>query len=144
VRHFIQYHNTQRFGLPGEHQPGDPYWIATSKSPLRLPGNTIWLVMGEGTPRNYILYEVFMADWIEPASGVDFLYYIGGLKGLRLEPAIELNAIPWFRNMKRSLGNFSLGLTEITQTYASLLIPLARANSLDYVRAENMGWFGAE
>jgi hypothetical protein len=33
---------------------------------------------------------------------------------------------PWFQAMKRSLGNFSLGLTEITYTYAEYLLPLAR------------------
>jgi hypothetical protein len=139
VRHFIQYHNPQRYGPPGEHRPGEPFWIATSKNPRQLPGNIIWLVMGAGTPRVFTLYEVFVAGWVERSSDLDFLYHIGGYAGLRFEPAIELNAIPWFQEMKRSLGNFSLGLTEITRTYASRLVALARSNSPEFLQAEEKG-----
>ncbi len=101
-----------------------------------MPGNFVWVVLGEGTPREYVLFEVFVAEWIKPAEDVDFLYYIGGLRGLRFEPAILLNPIPWFQDMKRSLGSFSLGLTEITNTYARRLSALARANSSAFSEME--------
>jgi hypothetical protein len=141
VRHFIQYHNPQRYGPPGEHRPGEPFWIATNKNPRWLPGNAVWVVMGEGTPRVYTLFAVFAAGWVERTSDVDFLYHAGGLDGLRFDPEIELNPFPWFQEMKRSLGNFSLGLTEITHTYAPRLIALARGNSPAYLQAEARGWF---
>ncbi len=134
MRHFIQYHNPAKYGPPGEHGAGEPFWIATRKNPFKLPGNCVWVVLGEGTPREFVLFEVFIAEWIRPAEDVDFLYYIGGLRGLRFEPAILLNPIPWFQDMKRSLGSFSLGLTEITHTYAGRLDALARANSNEFCR----------
>ena len=136
MRHFIQYHNPQKYGPPGEHQPGEPFWIATSKNARQLPGNAVWVVMGQGTPRAYTLFEVFIAGWVEAAVDPDFFFHVGGYDGLRFEPAIELNLIPWFREMRRSLGNFSLGLTEITHTYAPRLSALARLNSAEYVRTE--------
>ncbi len=121
--------------------PGEPFWIATRKNPFRLPGSVIWVVLGEGTPRIYSLYEVFRASTVEASQDADFLYNIAGKLGIRFEPAIILNAIPWFQDMKRSLGNFSLGLTEITNSYAGRLIALARANSQEYCQAEENGWF---
>jgi hypothetical protein len=136
LRHFIQYHNPSKYGPPGDHTPGEPYWIATRKNPFRLPENCVWVVLGEGLPREYVLFEVFIAETIRPAEDVDFLYYIGGLQGLRFEPQILLNPIPWFQQMKRSLGNFSLGLTEITGSYAGRLIALAQANSQKYREME--------
>jgi hypothetical protein len=116
MRHYIQYHNPAKYGPPGEHTAGEAFWIATRKNPYRVPGNWVWVVLGEGTPRRYGLFEVFIAEWVESSRDVDFLFNIGGLKGIRFKPAIELNPIPWFQEMKRSLGNFSLGLTEITDT----------------------------
>jgi hypothetical protein len=141
MRHYIQYHNPQRYGPPEQHLPGNPFWIATRKNPYRLPGNTIWVVLGEGTPRTYSLYQVFIAGWVESSQDPDFLYNIGGYQGVRFEPLIELNPIPWFQAMKRSLGNFSLGLTEVTHSYAAYLISLAQANSSQYRQVEENGWF---
>ena len=132
MKHFIQYHNPERYGPPGQHSTGEPLWIATRKNPYRLPGNCIWVVLGEGVPRNYVLYEVFIAEWVKSSQDVDFLFNIGGHQGLRFEPAILLNPIPWFQDMKHSLGNFSLGLTEITHSYAGRLIALARSNSNEF------------
>jgi hypothetical protein len=132
MRHFIQYHNPQRYGPPGEHMPGEPFWIATRKNPYRLPGNGVWVVLGEGAPRTFVLYEFFIAEWVRSSQDADFLFNIGGARGLRFEPAILLNSIPWFQDMKHRLGNFSLGLTEITSSYAGRLVALAQANSSEF------------
>jgi hypothetical protein len=126
VLHFVQYHNPERYGPPGKPAPGEPFWIATSKPARRLPGSCVWLILGEGRPRRYSLYEVFIAGWVEPILEADFLYRIAGREGIHFDPPVEVTFYPWFQAMKRSLGNFSLGLTEITDTYARYLITLAR------------------
>ncbi len=130
--HFVQYHNPERYGPPGQPAPGKSFWIATSKPAGRLPGNFVWLVLGQGQPRDYYLYEVFIAGWVEPYVDADFLYRVAGLEGVRFDPPIEVTFYPWFQHMKRSLGNFSLGLTEVTHTYAQYLVSLARQESQEY------------
>lgn len=42
---------------------------------------------------------------------------------------LALASFPWFQSLKRRLGNFRLGLTEVTHTYAQDLITFARQQS---------------
>lgn len=125
MRHYIQYHNPDRYGPaqpPGE---DDFFYVRTRKNPVRLPGSCVWLVGGEGRPRRYYLRKVFLVDVFQPVDDPDFFYQIIGSQGHHFQPPLELTGYPWFEQMKRSLANFSLGLTEITHSYARYFISLA-------------------
>jgi hypothetical protein len=58
---------------------------------------------------------------------------------VRFKTPLELNGYPWFEQMTHHMANFSLGLTEITRTYARYFLSLARDLSPDYCRVEE-GW----
>jgi hypothetical protein len=64
-----------------------------------------------------------------------------GAQGVYFQPPLELTGNPWFEQMKHRLANFSLGLTEITDTYARYLLSLAQELSPAYRQAEEIGWF---
>ena len=134
MRHFVQYHNIERFGPVGENIEGELFAVMTRKRLQGLPGSRIWAFSGAGKPRAYFVYEVFATDWVLPVANPDFTYMIAGLKGMRFEPFLRVSGYPWFEQMRRSLANFSLGLTEITESYANYLVELAKAESEGYRR----------
>jgi hypothetical protein len=113
----------------------------TSKRPEKLPGNCIWLVSGESRPRRYFLRKVFIVDRWLPVQDPDFFYQLSGEQGVYFQPAIELTGYPWFEQMKHTLANFSLGLTDITKSYARDLVDIARHTSVEYQQAEENGLF---
>jgi hypothetical protein len=125
MRHYLQYHNPERYGPPQSTEAGEPFYVLTRKASGRqIAGSVIWLVVGEGHPRSFSLYKVFLADWVGPARDPDFVYRIQGNRGVRFDPPLELDGYPWFIDMKHHLANFSLGFTEITGSYARFLFEL--------------------
>ena len=73
---------------------------------------------------------------MEPTINSDFFYRVAGREGVRFDPPIEVTPYPWFQQMKRSLGNFSLGLTEVTHTYTQYWCRLARQTSPEFLLLE--------
>jgi hypothetical protein len=132
MRHYLQYHNSDRFGPAQLPREGEPFRIMTRKKPDRLPGSCVWLVGGEGRPRRYYLRKVFLVDGWQPVQDPDFTYQVTGSQGVYFLPPLELTGYPWFEHMKHHLANFSLGLTEITHTYARYFLALAQDLSPDY------------
>jgi hypothetical protein len=139
VRHYLQYHNPERFGPVQIPQEGEPFKIMTRKKPDRLPGSWVWLISGEGRPRRYFLSKVFLVDRWQPAQDPDFFYVVMGSQGISFQPPLELTGYPWFEQMKHRFANFSLGLTEITHSYASYLLSLAQDLSPAYRQAIERG-----
>jgi hypothetical protein len=132
MRHYLQYHNPERYGPPQAPKAGEPFYVLTRKAAgRRVAGSAIWLVVGEGRPRSYSLSKVFLADWVGPAGDPDFVHRIAGADGTLFEPPLLLDGYPWFLDMKYRLANFSLGFTEITNTYARYLIALAQQAGVD-------------
>jgi hypothetical protein len=140
MRHYIQYHNPERYGPVNQPAAGEPFWVATNKPAARLPGNCIWLVVGTGRPSRYYLYHVFQVEWVAAGGQADFHYRLAGRLGARFQPPLELNGLPWFEALKRRLANFSLGLTALTPAQAGCFISLARPASAAYRQAEAQGW----
>jgi len=140
VRHYVQYRLTARYGRPEPVKPEGLFSVHTSKPAGRLPGSQVWQIAGEGRPRQYYLYGVFVADWVLPTGGGPYRYKITGRHGVNFQPFLALNGYPWFERMRRSLANFSFGLTEITHTYAPYLLQLARQSSLEFCTWEASGW----
>ena len=116
----------------GEHSEGEPFAVMTRKRVRELPGSSLWAFSGVGRPREYFVYAVFRVDWAVPVVDPDFTYLISGIEGVRFEPVLRVSGYPWFEQMKRRLANFSLGLTEITESYAKYLVELARGESEQY------------
>lgn len=139
MRHFVQYHNQERFGAVGEPTEGEPFAVMTRKRVRGLLGSCLWAFSGAGRPREYFVYAAFRVDWAIPVADPDFTYQIAGMEGVRFEPVLRVSGYPWFEQMRRRLANFSLGLTEITESYANYLVELARGESERY-RQIFEGW----
>jgi hypothetical protein len=109
-KHFVQYHKTDEYG-----PPGNAFAIETDKSVDNLHGNTVWLISGEGSPKQYYLECNFVVSKIGAVGRADYpKYFARGEKGVRPRRRILLNDFPWFPELKKSLGVLrGLGLSEI-------------------------------
>ena len=115
MEHFVQYHKPEASGH--DSGSGTPFTIYAKKSVRRLPGNTVWLIAGEGRPRHYTLCEVFVVDEIGHVDVKGFRYFARGRHGTQLEPPIPLGEEPWFPGFLRHMGSFAWGLTKIPDDY---------------------------
>jgi hypothetical protein len=111
--HYVQYHKTDQYGPPGS-RPGH-FGIETNKSVDGLHGSTVWLISGEGTPKEYFLDCFFVVDEVGILSDddPDFKYYVRGKRGRKLKPHIPVSQYGWFRDLRARLADFAAGLSDI-------------------------------
>jgi hypothetical protein len=118
MKHFVQYHNTEKMGYSATQALKEKgFFILTRKrmNPDTVIGQIVWLFSGEGKMPNKRFYLVvrFTVTGVGPASDPDFLYEIRGEEGKIFDPPIEVTQIDWFKSLKRARNNFSLGFGEI-------------------------------
>ena len=131
MRHFVQYHNTERMGYRcGEGETGR-FEMLTDKPIRHLLDNTVWLIAGEGrrSPKRYFLCKRFIVDHVGEDPEGRFKYCASGEHGIRFRPLVPLDEYPWFHDLKASVQNFSLGVREIDGRYVAELETLARAHN---------------
>lgn len=140
MKHYVQYHNTDKQGARPAGGAGH-FQIFAKKSIRHLPGHTVWLVSGEGDkPKRYYLEYVFVVAGVTPGDP----HTAWGTEGQRFDPPLPLNALPWFRPFVDSQQNFSLGVREIAPEYLAHLealrqpTPLSVANSSPHDRLAHM------
>jgi putative restriction endonuclease len=132
MKHYVQYHNTDKQGGRPELGRGE-YRIFSSKSLRHLPGNRVWLISGEGkSPKSYFLEYTFVVD----AIGAGKTNVARGRDGFRFDPPIPLNGLAWFKHFQVSQQNFSLGLREIDEPTVIEFERLAAAFSDPQAMAE--------
>jgi hypothetical protein len=117
--HYVQYHNVEKYRHDAEDDSDRDtlFSIYAKKSVKRLPGNTVWLIAGEGRPRQYTLCEVFIVDEIGLVDVDDFRYFARGHHGTEFEPPIPLGQEPWFPGFLRHMGSFAWGLSRIPDKF---------------------------
>lgn len=126
MRHYMQYHNTERMGYGCAEISTGPIGIVTQKRIPDVLGDVVWIICGEGKPRRYGLCARFIAQEIhsedeEPETAVRG-------EGTLFTPDISLSDEPWFKNFLADYQNFSLGFREIKeQKYIDRLETLARS-----------------
>jgi hypothetical protein len=91
--------------------------LVTNKGVRQLPGNTVWLVSGEGirSPKVFYLGGVFKVDRIAEScyEHPDFKNSAHGIGQIYGE-SLLLTGIEWFEKFKAQQSNFRNSLTEIT------------------------------
>lgn len=111
MKHYIQYHNSERQGGRPEFD-GDDFDIFSNKGIRHLLGQQVWLVSGEGTKKkSYYLECTYIVENVEvgePSIASDS-------DGTRFDPPILLNGLSWFDAFKKQQQNFSLGVREIDE-----------------------------
>lgn len=128
--HYIVYHNAdlmERSFRDDPHPPSTEFSIVTKKLGHSLRGNAIWLISGEGKPRDYRLEYWFIVDDVQRQDEARFPTVVSGAEGVVLDNGIELTHLAWFKKLKSWAGNFGLGLMHIPEEYASELCKLAAA-----------------
>lgn len=126
MRHFVQYHNTEKMGEL--HPDTDDLHVFTSKEFAgSLKGDTIWLIAGKGNNphKSYYLAYRFVVDIIEYVPDPEFRYRVQGHNGMIFDPQIRLDNRPWWPRFLRSQGNFGFGLHPIHADYVAELEALA-------------------
>src|SRR5262245_56905408 len=92
MQHFLVYHNTEKMDRLDE----DHYGIVTSKPTDQLPGNVVWVISGEGQPRDYRLRYWFIVAGTEPSDEDGFITQAYGSHRDRCLGGIPLNDLSWF------------------------------------------------
>ena len=119
-RHFIQYHNGVLYGPPS------PELVAHSDKRIdALQGQVLWVIAGQGRPRQYTLAKVFVVDEVGDLPPGEMRHYARGSVGRFFDPSIALDGHPWFRAFRQQHANFSLGLREIHGAHILALENLA-------------------
>jgi hypothetical protein len=114
MKHFMQYHNSEKMGYSGDRVA--ELHILTDKSVTDLRGNTVWLISGEGhRPKSYFLCSVFIASEIGAHDEGNFCYYAQGSRGRFFRPPVRIDHYPWFDAFRGRHGNFAFGLQQLTQ-----------------------------
>lgn len=127
MRHFIAYHSGERMGR--SLAEGNPLNVLTNKSTRGLEGNLVWFIESTGTrSKSYFLGSVFQVAETGSAQSQGFEHFASG-PGHVFQPPIPLNGAEWFKDLRKQLANFSLGITEVKNSrYIDALSGLATAN----------------
>ena len=94
-------------------RPSTTFGIVTDKRGGLLKGDTVWLVTGEGKPREYFLCETFVVARVASQTAGKFTYHVSGSDGKSLYPLKIDKTASWFRELLRVTGNFRYGLQPI-------------------------------
>jgi len=110
MTHFVQYHNPD---VMDPFRPSPTFGIVTDKRGGLRKGDTVWLVTGEGRPREYFLCETFVVERVASQIAGKFTYRVSGSDGKSLYPLKIDKTASWFRELLKVTGNFRYGLQPI-------------------------------
>lgn len=111
ISDFVIYHNPDVMG-PLEDEP--TFEVFTNKSVSGAkPGDRVWLITGEGTPRKFSLACWFYIDGFRSADELGFKHCISGSEGEAFSPFVEIEQDEWFTQLKKDQGNFAFGFNQI-------------------------------
>lgn len=111
MQHFVVYHNPDVMGYPA--LDVERLAIYTNKRRSDATGCRIWLITGEGKPRQYKLRSTFIVEAISPSDKPQFGARIIGKEGHLFHPMPVLNGEPWFAPFLKKQGNFAFGFQPI-------------------------------
>ena len=126
---YVVYHKAEKMGYPAL----DIHNLAiyTKKSASSAIGSRVWLIAGEGKPRQYYLRAMFRIGKIESSDKPNFPYRVTGTDGQLFDPMPFLNKEIWFSDFLKEQGNFAFGFNPIRNSDAeSGLRSIVRNNTL--------------
>lgn len=112
IQDFIVYHNPDVMG-PLADEPTFEVFTNKSVSAARV-GDRVWLITGEGTPRNYYLACWFYIENFGSGEEFGFKHCVSGSEGRAFSPLEPIPQQEWFEKFKKDQGNFAFGLSRIT------------------------------
>jgi hypothetical protein len=126
---YVAYHKAEAMGYPV--LAVDRLAIYTKRPASGAIGSRVWLIAGEGSPRNYFLRATFLIGGIEPSDKPAFKSRVTGTDGQLFDPMPPLGNEPWFPAFVEEQGRFAFGFNRITNTAAEkALRSILLANAL--------------
>ena len=126
---YVVYHKAEKMGYPA--LDVGRLVIYTKKPANGTEGSRVWLIAGEGTPRNYRLRATFLIRSIEASDKPEFKNRVTGTDGQLLDPMPLLNREPWFAAFAKEQGRFAFGFNPINNdAVEDGLRAILRANTL--------------
>jgi hypothetical protein len=111
MSHYIVYHNPDKMPFPASESA---LTVLTNKTVSQnVCGSTIWLITGEGRPRQFYLVLNFIADVVESGEDEGFRTRVRGEHGHKFDPMVRIDDQAWFGQLKRRQGNFAFGFNSI-------------------------------
>lgn len=115
MQNFVVYHNQDVMGYPV--LDVERLAIYTNKRKNDAVGGRVWLITGEGKPRQYKLRSTFIVDAVTASDQPDFGARVTGKEGHLFHPMPSLNAAPWFDQFRKKQGNFAFGFQPINDFF---------------------------
>lgn len=132
MKHYLVYHSAEKMGHSFREDDGesgeDDFGIVTRKNAAGLPGSVVWLISGEGKPRDYRLEYWFVVAGTERLEeDGEFTTRAFGTEGATIPGGVQMNRLLWFKAFREMQSNFSLGLQPIPEEYVRHLYATARS-----------------
>lgn len=114
MQHFVVYHNPDVMGYPA--LDVERLAIYTNKRRADAAGKRVWLITGEGKPRQYKLRSTFIVEAVGTSDKPQFGARVTGKEGHLFHPMPTLNRESWFPLFLKKQGNFAFGFQPINDS----------------------------
>lgn len=115
MKDFVVYHNPDSMGQKAG-KAKQLCVLTNRRVAADVVGDRVWLLTGEGSPRNYYLVFWFFIDEVVSGRAEGFETMIRGNVGEAFDPMIPIDKnAEWFQEFKRDQGNFAWGFSPITR-----------------------------
>jgi hypothetical protein len=108
---YVVYHKAEKMGYPAIDI--NNLAIYTNKPTDGTVGSRIWLIAGEGNPRQYYLRATFLVGSVDKSDKPEFKSRVTGTDGQLLDPMPLLNKEAWLPSFVKQQGSFAFGFNRI-------------------------------
>lgn len=113
MKHYLIYHNPAKMGYSLDTVKDYVAYTNRNVSDENI-GSKVWLITGEGKPKEYFLKMYFIIEEIKSGAEKNFKTKLVGSKGKILNSMIRIDTLPWFEDFRKQMANFR-GFVEIKQ-----------------------------
>lgn len=111
MRHYLIYHNPEKMGY-SLNTVKDFIAFVNRKVNDENIGSKVWLITGEGKPKEYFLKMYFIIDDIKSGVVKNFKTKLLGSEGKILPSMKRIDDLAWFDEFRKQMANFR-GFAEI-------------------------------
>lgn len=111
MKNCIIYHNPEKMGY-SLNTVTDFIAFTNRKVNDEDIGSKVWLITGEGKPKEYFLKMYFVIEDIKSGVEKNFKTKLIGSKGKILNSMVRIDNLPWFNEFRKQMANFR-GFAEI-------------------------------
>lgn len=111
MKNYLLYHNPEKMGYSLD-TVTDFIGFTDRKVKDENIESKVWLITGEGRPKEYFLKMYFMIEDVKSGAEKNFKTKLVGNKGKILDSMIRIDSLPWFEGFKKQMAYF-IGFAEI-------------------------------